>query len=195
MIKHFSKNLRSERLELKHLIPNMQNAEMIYNVLKQEKASDYKYEPLMFPNALPESVQETLKMMKLNDKFEKNNGRVYYLFYNRQFIGVRKLYLFKETNTLKLSTVWIVSWARKMGFAKESYRLLEDIAFNKLKVNKIMRVNISENKISALLAKQTGFILDGVSRQAVWMNGKFYDLMLWSKLYTDYKKEKNNHRK
>ena len=87
--------------------------------------------------------------------------------------------------------MWLVSKARGRGFATESYRKIEDIAFNKLKVNKIMRVNILENKDSAKLAEKTGFILDGVSRQAVYMNNRFFDLMQWSKLHTDYLKEKN----
>ncbi len=52
-----------------------------------------------------------------------------------------------------------------------------------------MRVNIVENKKSVKLAENTGFILDGISRQAVYMDGKFYDLMQWSKLHSDYLKE------
>ena len=111
------------------------------------------------------------------------------MFHDNQFIGIRKISLYKETNTLKLNTVWLVSAARGRGFAAESYRAIEDIAFNKLKVNKIMRVNIVEKENSAKLAKNTGFILDGVSRQAVYMNKKFYDLMIWSKLHSDYLKE------
>jgi RimJ/RimL family protein N-acetyltransferase len=58
-----------------------------------------------------------------------------------------------------------------------------------------MRVNFVDNKDSVKLAEKTGLILDGVSRQAVFMNGKYYDLMQWSKLYSDYVKEKNNRKK
>lgn len=195
MIKYFSKNLRSERLVLKHLEPNTENAKILFTALKNEKPKDYKYEPLVDKHVVPQSISETLKLMKIYSEWEKQNGSVFYMFYNNQFVGVRKISFYKEAFVLKMNTVWLVSDARGYGFAVESYRLIEDIAFNKLKANKIMRVNIVDNKESANLAKRTGFILDGVSRQAVYMNGKFYDLMIWSKLRTDYVQEKKKSKK
>ena len=146
MIKYFSRNLHSDRLVLKHLVPNLQNAKMIYDVLKNENPKDYKYEPLVPKHVLPKSVKETLNMMNHYKDFEDKDGCVFYMFYNNEFIGVRKLCYFKEASTLKFSTVWLIRSARRKGFAKESFRLLEDIAFNKLKVNRISRVNIKENK-------------------------------------------------
>lgn len=195
MIKYFSKTLRSERLVLKHLEPNTENAKILFTALKNEKPKDYEYEPLVDKHVVPQSVSETLKLMKLYSEWAKQNGSVFYMFCNNQFIGVRRLFFFKEANTLKFASIWLVKSARGHGFATESFRLLEDIAFNKLKANKIMRVNIVDNKESANLAKRTDFILDGVSRQAVYMNGKFYDLMIWSKLRTDYTQEKNKSKK
>ena len=57
MIKYFSKDLRSARLVLKHLEPNIQNAKIIFAALKNENPQDYKYEPLMkTPKILPKSV-------------------------------------------------------------------------------------------------------------------------------------------
>jgi RimJ/RimL family protein N-acetyltransferase len=191
MIKHFTKTLRTDRLELRHLIPNIENAKIIYAALKNENPDDYKYEPLMkAPKILPKSIADTLKMMQYHAESEKNDACTFYMFHNNQFIGVRKISFYKEANVLKLNSVWLVSVARGQGFASESYRVIEDVAFNKLKVNKIMRVNFVDNKDSAELAEKTGMILDGISRQAVFMNGKYYDLMQWSKLYSDYIKEK-----
>lgn len=188
MIKYFSRNLRSGELELRHLIPNLQNAQIIYDVLKHENPDDYKYEYLVSESKiLPKSVADTLKMMRYHA--DTKDSCTFYMFYNNRFIGVRKISYFKEAFILKLNSVWLVRAARGYGFATESYRAIENIAFNKLKVNKIMRVNFVENKMSAKLAENTGFILDGISRQAVYMNGKFYDLMQWSKLHSDYLKE------
>ncbi len=195
MIKYFTRNLCTPRLELRHLIPNLQNAKIIYNALKNEKTEDYKYEPLIktakSQKVLPKSVSDVLKMMQYYAESEQDGSCVFYMFHNDQFIGFRKISFYKDAFVLKLNTVWLVSSARGYGFASESYRIIEDIAFNKLKVNKIMRVNIVENQDSAKLAERTGFILDGISRQAVYMNNKFFDLMIWSKLYSDYMKEKN----
>ena len=190
MIKFFPKNLRTERLVLKQLEPNMQNAKMIYNALKNERPSDYKYEPLVQKNIVPKSVNETLRLMKQYANWATPHGCVFYMFYKNQFIGVRRLLFFQEASTIKFATVWIVSAARRKGFAEESFRLLEDIAFNKLKVNRLSRGNIKDNKASAKLAEKTGFILDGIGRQTVILDGHFYDLMMWSKLHTDYLKER-----
>jgi len=190
MIKYFSKDLHSERLVLKHLVPNKQNAQIIYDVLKHENPDDYKYEPLISASkTLPKSVADTLKMMQGHAESDTKDTCTFYMFYNDQFIGIRKISFYKEAFVLKLNTVWLVSNARGHGFAAESYYAIEDIAFNKLKANKIMRVNIAENKSSAKLAERIGLMLDGVSRHAVYMNGKFYDLMIWSKLHSDYLKE------
>lgn len=189
MIKFFSKNLRSDRLVLKHLVPNTKNAKMIYDVLKNEKTAHYKYEHLVQKNILPQSVNETLRMMKQYEDWAKNNGTVFYIFYQNKFIGVRRLFYFKEINTLKFASVWLVFAGRKKGFAKESFRLLENIAFNKLKANRITRVNVTQNKDSEILARNLGFHLDGISRQSANIDGKFYDLMFWSKLHTEYAKE------
>ena len=189
MIKFFSKNLRSDRLVLKHLVPNIQNAKMIYDVLKNEKTAHYKYEHLVQKNILPQSLNETLRMMKQYEDWAKNNGTVFYIFYQNKFIGVRRLFYFKEINTLKFASVWLVFSARKKGFAQESFCLLENIAFNKLKANRITRVNVTQNKDSEVLARNLGFHLDGISRQSANIDGKFYDLMFWSKLHTEYTKK------
>ena len=96
MIKYFSKDLRSARLVLKHLEPNIQNAKIIFAALKNENPQDYKYEPLMKnPKILPTSVSDTLKMMQYHAESEKNDACIFYIFHNSQFIGVRKISFYK----------------------------------------------------------------------------------------------------
>lgn len=190
MIKFFPKNLRSDRLVLKQLVPNIQNAKIIYDVLKDEKTTHYKYEHLTPKHILPQSANETLRMMKQYEDWAKKEGSVFYIFYQNKFIGVRRLFYFKELNTVKFASVWLIHSARKKGFAQESFRLLEDIAFNKLKVNRVTRVNVAQNKDSEMLARNLGFHLDGTSRQSAVIDNKFYDLMFWSKLRKEYITEK-----
>ena len=75
---------------------------------------------------------------------------------------------------------------RRQGLAHESFNVIEKIAFEKLKVNRIARVNVLENYASLKLARKMGFYLDGISRQSVLLHdNKIYDLMFWSKLSSD----------
>ena len=186
MIPYFENDLYSERLVLKHLEPNLKNAKMIFEMLKKENKSDYVYEAPIIPNVLPSNLQETLQMMKNNKSFEDNNGVCFYMFYNGIFVGVRKIAFFEDINSLKLSSVWVIKSVRRQGLAHESFNVIEKIAFEKLKVNIIARVNVLENYASLKLARKMGFYLDGISRQSVLLHdNKIYDLMFWSKLSSD----------
>jgi RimJ/RimL family protein N-acetyltransferase len=48
--------------------------------------------------------------------------------------------------------------------------------------------NNANNRVSSVLAKRAGYHLDGIMRQSI-MNedGTFDDLMVWSKLKSDYR--------
>ena len=65
--KFFKKNLKTERLELRILEPTLENAKLVWNVLKKQNKQDFQYAP-MANNILPESLEETFNMMKLQEE-------------------------------------------------------------------------------------------------------------------------------
>ena len=76
------------------------------------------------------------------------------------------------------------------GYGKESIKLLLDYCFNQLNLNRIS-VNILEfNEISQKLFRSCGFQQEGVQREAVFKEGKYNSLLIFSILRDEYIKIK-----
>ena len=80
--KIFNHDIKTERLELRVLKPTIANAQMLWNVLKNENPADYQYMwySASYKNHLPESVDELLKLMQREAGYK--DGVVWYIFHN-----------------------------------------------------------------------------------------------------------------
>lgn len=80
-------------------------------------------------------------------------------------IGYRRLFFHDDaTKTLQMSAVWLVRSVWGKGFASETSKEIEKIAFETLGANRI--------------ARQGG----------VYPDNKLYDNMMWTKLKSEYNK-------
>ncbi|MDR0726622.1 MAG: GNAT family N-acetyltransferase [Rickettsiales bacterium] len=187
-IKELPKIIKTQRLELRQLEPVLENAQLIFDALRNENSQDYFFNPVVTPDILPKSAEEMLEQMNREEKYSAN-GIIYYIFLDGELIGYKRFYFFDdETKTLQSSAVWLKKSARGHGYAKEVMDLVEDISFNQLGANRITRQCSVENTSSASSIKNSGYHLDGIARQAcVNLDGTLYDNMLWSKLKSEYK--------
>jgi RimJ/RimL family protein N-acetyltransferase len=76
----------------------------------------------------------------------------------------------------------------KMTAALESEKLLLEYGFDKLNLHKITGGANVENKGSWKVIERVGFVKEGVFRDAVYRNGKYYDAFMYSILRTEYEK-------
>ena len=187
-IKQLPQIIKTSRLEMRQLDVTPENAEMIFDAIKNENPSDFYFNPIGVDNIIPKSVDEVLKFMQRESDWTADNGVALYMFQNDKFIGYRRLFFHNDaTRTLQMATVWLVRSAWGYGFARETSAEIERIAFENLGANRIVRQCSKDNVRSANSIKSSGFHLDGIARQGgVYSNGKLYDNMMWSKLRSEY---------
>lgn len=184
----FKQNQKNERLELRILEPTMENAEIVWNAVKNENPDDFKYVwfTVTHNSHMTESLEETLQRIKLD--FESKTGCAYYIFYDGQFIGYQRLHYIEGASTIRCAAVWLVKSAWGNGFNQEIHKCLEQLAFEKLGVNRICRQIMPANVRSKKSIEADGYHLDGIDRQAEMQpDGTFTDRWMYSKLASEYK--------
>lgn len=185
----FRRDLKTSRLELCVLQPTPENAEIVWNAIKNENPDDYIYMSYTMSrkSSLPESVEEVQQLMKRD--FDFDNGCTYYIFHDDNFVGYMRIHYWYDSSTLQCASVWFIKSARGKGFNQEIHNKLEDLAFNGLQVNRICRQTMSGNIKSKKSIEAGGYHLDGIDRQANRLkDGTFMDHLLFSKLACEYKK-------
>ena len=187
-IKQLPQIIKTPRLEMRQLAATYENAQMIFDAVKNENPSDFYFNSIGANNIIPQSADEVLKWMQRESDWTADNGVALYLFQNDKFIGYRRLFFHNDaTRTLQMATVWLVRSAWGNGFARETSDEIERIAFENLCANRITRQCSKDNVRSANSIKSSKFHLDGIARQsAVYPDGKLYDNMMWSKLRSEY---------
>ncbi|MBQ7409044.1 MAG: GNAT family N-acetyltransferase [Alphaproteobacteria bacterium] len=184
----FKRNLKTERLDLGILEPSLENAQIVWDVMKNENPYDYKYMwfSITHKSHLVESVEETFD--RINVDYNQKNGCAYYIFYESKFIGYMRVHYIENNNSLQCASVWFIKSQWGKGFNKEVHKKLEDIAFNELHVNRICRQVMADNERSKHSIESSGYHLDGVDRQANKMeDGTYMDHLWYSKLASEYK--------
>lgn len=184
----FKHDLKTQRLELRILEPTPENAALVWDALKNENPDDFKYAPMISGGILPKSQDETLQMMQRQKEWCKN-GVGWYVFYNNTLVGYQRIHFWPENRTLQCSEVWFLRKYWGQGFNQEVHNKIEEIAFERLQVNRICRQCAKSNENSFNSIKKSGFHFDGEDRQAFRMlDGTFLNQCLFSKLISEYKK-------
>ena len=191
-IKKLPKIIKTPRLELRQLDVTPENAQLIFDAVKNENPDDFFYNQIGHENIIPADADEMYRQMQCEARHAGDNGVNLYIFLDGKPIGYRRIYFFDNaTKTLQCAAVWLVRSAWGRGFALESYQAIERIAFEEFGANRITRQCSAENQRSANSIKHAGFHLDGVARQSgTYSDGRLYDNMMWSKLRSEYAGEK-----
>ncbi len=81
---------------------------------------------------------------------------------------------------------------RSKGYAKEACKLVIEHLFMHLNVHRI-ELYVASNNIPAIkLYENLGFIQEGIKREAIWINGKYDDLLVYSTLFHEFRRGVNN---
>ncbi len=190
--KLFRRNLKTPRLELRVLEPTPENAELVWNAIKNETPADFKYVNWTpeYKKPLPESLAETLAQMQQEQNRDViPNGAVWYVFYDGNLIGHHGVFYFNNNKSMQSGNVWFVKSAWGHGFNQEIWALLIKMAFEQLGANRIMRQCMANNEQSQKSISGSGFHLDGRIRASTQMpDGTFMDQLVFTKLAKEYKK-------
>ena len=188
-IKKLPKVIKTARLEMRQLDVTPENAQLVFDAVKNENPADFYYNQIGNTNLLPKSMDEMLKQMQVEAAWTADNGINLYVFHNGKLIGYRRLFFHDDaTKTLQMSAVWLIRSAWGNGFARETSDAIEKIAFETLGANRITRQCSVDNVRSANSIRSSDFHLDGIARQGgIYPDSKLYDNMIWSKLKSEYK--------
>lgn len=85
----------------------------------------------------------------------------------------------------------LTSNSRGKGIGNESIGLAIDYIFNELGLNRIGVSILDSNIPSQKLFKKNGFIEEGKMRKAIFKNGKYNNLLIFSLLKEDFLNERN----
>lgn len=81
---------------------------------------------------------------------------------------------------------------RQQGYAKEALQLMLAYLFEGLNANKVMAQTGEFNTASIALLSSLGFQQEGCLRQHHWINGGFYDDLLFSLLASEFTRHRLN---
>lgn len=189
----FRRNLKTPRLELRILEPTLENAKLVWNVIKDEDPANFRFVRWSpnYKKPLPESIEETLETMEQEQKYDVNpNGVVWYVFYNGKLIGHHGVFYFDNNKSMQGGNVWFVKSAWGQGFNHEIHDMLTKMAFEELGANRILRQCMANNERSQKSIMGSGFHLDGRIRATTYMpDGTWSDQLVFTKLATEYGKK------
>jgi RimJ/RimL family protein N-acetyltransferase len=77
----------------------------------------------------------------------------------------------------------------KYTFSEDVLRTLIEYCFNKLGLLRLETDIVKNNKRALLIAKKAGFIQEGISRQSLKVDDRFFDVIQLSLLKQEYKNE------
>lgn len=75
---------------------------------------------------------------------------------------------------------------RHQGFGTDAVRTLMRYAFDELRLHRLETTILEYNTISQALYKKCGWTMEGVKRRAVYRQGKYFDLQMWSIILAEY---------
>lgn len=154
--------LKGKRITLMHLEPSMHNAELMYEVLMENKKFLL---PWMQWLNNTKSVKDTHNFLIQSDKkWENDQAYEYAIVLNNTIIGMCGAVIVDKTNKKVELGYWLAKDYRGNGYIMESVRVLESELF-KNGFNKIIIHTDVLNKNSVNVAKKLGYKLEAVLKQ------------------------------
>ncbi|OGD86898.1 hypothetical protein A2164_01015 [Candidatus Curtissbacteria bacterium RBG_13_35_7] len=86
----------------------------------------------------------------------------------------------------------IILEKRGKGLSKIMYRLIFKVGFDLLGMNRLWLNVLETNKKAIYIYKKNGFRGEGILREAIYRNGKFYNYFLMSILAKEYYQDNQN---
>jgi len=133
---------------------------------------------------LEKSIEKSLK------SYIKKSALSCLVFYNNQIVGFISIWGMNSNPKMLRKgelTYWLDEEHQNMGIMRRSIEKVIEIGFTQYELDKIVvRVAVGNDK-SINIPMKLGFILDGVLRRDMKVNGEFQDLNIYSILREEYK--------
>lgn len=136
---------------------------------------------LLCSTELPPTITGSKKFAEENADFSSSKGRIMFIIEDLagKSIGEINLSSIDERNGTFSIGISIDKENRGMGYGTRAMKILLKYAFLERRLNKFNAYVLEGNDASAKMLTKLGCIQEGVRRQAVYINGKYMDFVLF----------------
>ena len=173
---------------LQHLAPTRDIAMVLYDVF----TSDFDNMRFWLRGEKIKSVDVVLRGIKR--AYESGNMNMYYILDKEQKtvgeIGFASI--MRESKSVYVD-YWLMPEFRGRGLIDRFLWVMEELAFDVLKVDRVLLGIDAENLASRGVAERNGYVLNGVSKSGkVWVDGSKHDECEYVKQKSEWLKENRN---
>ena len=112
---------------------------------------------------------------------------------DNSFVGLFRLDRIDRVNGSAQVGLDICRDQRGKGHASVIYEYFLGYLFLHMRLNRVELVTLESNTKATSLYRKLGFVEEGRLRQAIWRNGLFHDLIMFSLLFSEYAKSRDIH--
>lgn len=174
-----------ENLELRFV--SERHAEELNSVVAENL--EHLQEWLPWANA-DYSVEKAKEFVQANLKgFAKNEFPSYFIFEDKKIVGgIGFNNVFTIDRNAEIG-YWLAENAQGRGIITKCCRKLIDFAFYEMNFNRIVIRCATGNLKSQAIPEKLGFTKEGILRETALLNNKFIDLIVYSMLKKEWKKQ------
>ena len=172
---------------LRHLSPTREIAMVLFDVFQ----TDFDNMRFWLRGKKIESVDEVFDGIKR--AYECDNMYMYYILDKDQIVGEIGFSSIKKKTKIVNVDYWLTPSVRGRKLIDDLLPLVENLAFDNLKMDKVLLKIDACNTASRKIAEKNGYTLDGIMRdERMWPDGSFHDECEYSKLKSEWVKENKN---
>ena len=170
-----------------HLPPTREIAAVLYDVF----SSDAENMRFWLRGKNISSVDEVFDGIKR--AYESENMYMYYILIQDKIVGEIGFASIDMDNKSVYVDYWLAPNVRGQRMIDRFLFCIEDMAFNMLKMKHILLRIDAENIASRKVAERNSYVLNKIVKSdKVWSDGSFHDECEYSKLKSDWVKERKN---
>ena len=181
------KQIKVRGFVLRPVVATFDNAAMIYDIFSHDmKNLRYWMTGGDFKGACD-------VFMDLKRHENSASQHMYGIYKGKEFLGEIGFSMMVPRDKYAWVGFWLKKSARGNGVVNKLLPAIEKLAFDDLKLNKLNFGCDVANVASRHIAEKNGYTLDGIMRmERMWPDGSFHDECEYSKLRTEWSKEKRN---
>ncbi|APB31157.1 GNAT family N-acetyltransferase [Vagococcus teuberi] len=165
--------------------PEINMSNEFFNLV--QKNSEHLAEFLDFIS-LTKEVKDSENFIKRSISQEaQGKENVFFITDNDKIIGCIDLHNIDMTHKKAEIGYWLDKDYTRNNITSDCVNKICQLAFDKLKLNKLIILAEETNMASNLVAKKVGFYLDGIEREDLFRQNKFVTMNKYSLLKSDFK--------
>lgn len=160
-----------------------EHVEAIYQLADKDR--NYLREWLPWVDKTKSSKDVTNYVERANAAYKSKKGYNFTVVYKTEMIGQVSLVGIDLDNRKAMIGYWMGKDYQGLGIVSKACTKIIDFGFNEINLNRIEIKCGVENYKSQAIPERLGFTKEGIIRDGEFVNDKFIDLLLYSKLKND----------